>query len=93
MFDPSLPADSTRAMAAEMRAQFTALKALIDQQQNTINSLQAQINNLQAQLNSDTPHNCASVVDLSVGLSQPPTHWEVQPIIDKINELLAALRR
>ena len=102
-FDPNIPAEHTDLDAAEMRAQFNALKALIDGLRNDLTSLssivtvlQSQVNFLQTQftpLLTDTPHNPNTVSDLAVGLSQPPNQWEVQPIIDKINELLNALRR
>ena len=41
----------------------------------------------------DTPHNCTGVNPLSLTPSDPPTQAEVQAILDKLNELLAALRR
>ena len=103
MFDPSLPADNTKAKASEMRDQFNALKALIDTLQSSlaaqsglITTMQSQISTLQAQvtgLMNDTPHNCASVGDLSLTLSNPTQSFEVQQLIDKINELLGVLRR
>ena len=102
-FDPNIPADNTKAKASEMRDQFNALKALIDTLQSSlaaqsglILTMQSQISTLQAQvtgLMNDTPHNCASVGDLSLTLSNPTQSFEVQQLIDKINELMGVLRR
>ena len=54
-----------------------------------MSNLQSQIANALA----DTSHNAINVADLNVGLSNPPQQFEVQAIIDKINELLSVLRR
>ena len=82
-----------------MRAQLTALKQLIDDleaNKATIGDLNASVSNLQGQIANaiaDTLHDVINVADLNIGLSNPPQQWEVQPIIDKINELLGVLRR
>ena len=88
-FDPNYPQDGQLIDATDFRNQFNALKALIDTLQSQINALQGQI----SALIPDTPHNCASVGDLSLSLSNPTQSFEVQQLIDKINELLNALRR
>jgi hypothetical protein len=49
-FDSNLPADHSPVVAAELRNQFNALKALMDVQQATTNSQQAAIGALQSQL-------------------------------------------
>ena len=41
----------------------------------------------------DTPHNCTGVNPLSLVASDPPTQAEFQALIDKVNELVTALRR
>ena len=95
-FDPNQPANNAQVTAAGLRDQFNALKTLIDNQQTMINGINNVLAAVQGQLNAltaDTPHNCPGVGDLSVSLSQPPNQWEVQPIIDKMNELLGVLRR
>ena len=98
-FNPALPAANSPLVSAEMRAQLAALKQLIDNleaNKATIADLNANVSNLQSQIANalaDTSHNAINVADLNVGLSNPPQPWEVQPIIDKINELLGVLRR
>ena len=90
MFDPAKPADHSPNSAAEMRAQLTALKALID-------ALTAQVANLQGQLNAaiaGTSNNSNGVGNLSLTINNnPPQQFEVQPIADKVDELINALRR
>jgi hypothetical protein len=43
-FDPTLPANNSPIVSAELRYQFNGLKALIDAQQTTIDAQQATIN-------------------------------------------------
>ena len=73
-----------------VRAQFNELKALIDSQA-------AQITNMQAQLNAaiaGTSNNSNGVGNLSLTINNnPPQQFEVQPIADKVDELINALRR
>ena len=84
MFDPTKPAENTPLDAAEMRNQFNGLNAFIADKAS-----HSEVQNAIA----DTARNMNSVADLSIGLSNPPQSNEVQTIVDKINELLAALRR
>ena len=88
-FDPSKPANNVQVTATELRDQFNALKALIDGLTSAVSTLQAQVTGLM----NDTPHNCAGVGDLSLTLSNPTQSFEVQQLIDKINELMGVLRR
>ena len=88
-FDPNFPASHEELASSSFRNQFNALKALIDAMQSQITTLQAQVMGLM----NDTPHNCASVGDLSLTLSNPTQSFEVQQLIDKINELMGVLRR
>ncbi|MEO6741629.1 MAG: hypothetical protein ABIP20_15400 [Chthoniobacteraceae bacterium] len=85
-YDPSKPAPNTLGSSAEMRAQLTGLYDLISSASaNASAALSGAI--------ADTAQNPSSVGDLNISLSNPPQQGEVQLIIDKINELLAALRR
>lgn len=90
MFDPAKPADHSPLSAAEMRAQLTALKALIDAQAGQITSLQNQLNAL-TNASSNTS-NGVSTLGLTI-TNNPPQQFEVQPIADKLDELINALRR
>ena len=73
-----------------VRNQLNELKALIDAQA-------AQIASLQAQLNADiagTSDNSNAVGNLGLTINNnPPQQFEVQPIADKLDELITALRR
>ena len=89
-FDPSKPTPGDDLDAVLIRNQLNALKALIDAQA-------AQIANLQAQLNAAiaaSSNNSNGVGNLSLTINNnPPQLWEVQPIADKVDELINALRR
>ena len=89
-FDPTKPAPGDDLDAVLIRNQFNELKALIDSQA-------AQIANLQAQLNAaiaGTSNNSNGVGNLSLTINNnPPQQFEVQPIADKVDELINALRR
>ena len=89
-FDPTKPAPGDDLDAVLIRTQFNELKALIDSQA-------AQIANLQAQLNAaiaGTSNNSNGVGNLSLTINNnPPQQFEVQPIADKVDELINALRR
>ena len=89
-FDPAKPADHSPNSAAEMRAQLTALKALID-------ALTAQLANQQAQLTAaiaGTANNIPGVGALNLVINNnPPQQSDVQPIADKVDELINSLRR
>ncbi len=96
-FDPARPHDSATIIAAELRDQFNALKALIDAQAAQIAAQAAQIASLQSQLNAaiaGTSNNSNAVGNLSLTINNnPPQQFEVQPIADKVDELINALRR
>ena len=89
-FDPSKPAPGDDLDAVLVRNQLNALKALIDAQA-------AQIACLQAQLNAaigGTSSNSNGVGNLSLTINNnPPQQSEVQPIADKVDELINSLRR
>ena len=89
-FDPAKPAPGDDLDAVLIRDQFNALKALIDAQSAQIASLQAQLD--AAIAGSSTNSN--GVGNLALALANnPPQQFEVQPIADKLDELINALRR
>ena len=89
-YDPAKPANGEDLDAVLVRNQFNALKALIDAQAAQIASLQAQLNAAIA----GTSNNSNAVANLSLSIANnPPQQFEVQPIADKLDELIAALRR
>ena len=88
-FDPSKPAPGDDLDAVLIRNQLNALKALIDAQAAQIASLQ---NQLTAGLAS-TSSNSNAVADLGLVIgNNPPQQGEVQPIADKLDELINSLR-
>ena len=89
-FDPAKPADHSPNSSAEMRAQLNALNDKIDAQAAQIASLQAQITSALA----GSSNNSNGVGNLSLTINNnPPQQSEVQPIADKVDELINALRR
>jgi len=76
-FNPSLPADHAPIVAAELRNQLNALKALYDAQQNRWDTLAAQL---------------AGIDPLNMTVSDPPTVNEVQSIVYQADAILAALK-
>ncbi len=89
-FDPNKPAAGDDLDAVLVRNQLNALKALIDAQAAQIASLQSQISN--AISGSSNNSNGVGNLSLSIG-NNPPQQFEVQPIADKLDELINALRR
>ncbi len=89
-FDPAKPAPGQPLDADLIRAQLVALKAEID-------ALNAQLAPVQAQLASaiaGTANNIPGVSNLNLIINNnPPQQFEVQPIADKVDELINALRR
>ena len=89
-FDPAKPAPGDDLDAVLIRAQLNALKALIDAQAGQIASLQNQIN--VAIAGSSSNSNTVANLSLTIG-NNPPQQFEVQPIADKLDELINNLRR
>ena len=89
-FDPSKPAPGDDLDAVLIRAQLNALKALLDAQAVQIASLQSQLN--AAIAGSSTNSNGVGNLSLTIN-NNPPQQFEVQPIADKVDELVNALRR
>ena len=89
-YDPTKPAAGDDLDAVLIRNQFNSLKALID-------ALTGQVANLQSQLTAaiaGTSNNSNGVGNLSLTINNnPPQQFEVQPIADKVDELINALRR
>ena len=89
-FDPAKPAAGDDLDAVLIRSQLNALKALIDAQAAQIAALQNQINAAIA----SSSNNSNGVGNLSLMINNnPPQNYEVQPIADKLDELINALRR
>jgi hypothetical protein len=83
-YDPTKPVEDSPLDAAEMRSQLSGLKTLIDQRVT----------------NADmatyvTGHSAAlpEVMPLLISISNPPTQYEVQQVLAKLNELITALER
>ena len=89
-FDPTKPAFGSPDSSAEMRDQLNALKALMDAQAAQLADVPNQI----AAAISATSSNSNGVGNLSLTINNnPPQSFEVQPIADKVDELINALRR
>jgi len=83
-FDPTLPVNNSPIVAAELRNQLNALKALYDAQQAQIAAMLARWDTLTTQL--------AGVDPLSMTVSDPPTVNEVQSIAYQSDAMLAAVK-
>ena len=96
-YDPTKPAFGSPDSSAEMRDQLNALKALIDAQAAQIASLSAQLADVPNQIAAAiaaTSSNSNGVGNLSLSILNNPTQQsDVQPIADKVDELINALRR
>ena len=76
-FDPSKPADHAEIIAAELRAQFTALADRLADVELAL---------------GHTAQN-PNMSPLNLGLSDPPTRNEVQQLLDAYNALLNQITR
>ena len=104
MFDPAKPAPGDDLDAVLVRNQLNELKALIDAQAATSAAQAAQIASLQSQLGAfqlqvgaaiaGTANNIPGLgpLNLTIG-NNPPQNWEVQPIADKLDQLINTLLR
>lgn len=99
-FDPEKPINDSLVKAEELRANFNGLRDLIDTipvgpqgppgEQGPTGEISA------AQLDaaiSGTSSNSNGVNLMEFTISDPPTQWEVGTVYNKLNELIAALRR
>lgn len=82
-FDPTKPVNASPIVAAELRDQLNALKALID-------NLQTQLNNVQALAEAKAP--APTVTPLVLTVHNPPTQADVVALRDFVNTLLAELQ-
>ena len=87
-FDPTKPANNSPASSAEMRSQLTSLNADI-QQRGTIKDL----NNAIARALSQTSNNSNGVNQLGQGADGSYNPSQMQDLINKMDELINALRR
>lgn len=83
-FDPSKPANNSPASSAEMREQLTSLNADI-QQRATFTDLSNAIAN--------TSNNSNNVSPLGQGADGSYNQSQMQDLINKVDELITALRR
>ncbi|TSA40554.1 MAG: hypothetical protein D4R57_01630 [Verrucomicrobiales bacterium] len=84
-FDPTKPANNSPLDAAEMRSQLTALKTLIDACPTT--------RAMEGYVSTNAAGSCLGVSPLGMTAQTPPSAAQIQEIADKLDELLAALRR
>ena len=83
-FDPALPVNNALVSSSELRNQFNGLQSIIQTKANEddcVNRL------LMCAVNP------TSVEGLGMVVNDPPTAVEVQTIVDKLDELLAVLKR
>jgi hypothetical protein len=81
-YDPTKPTNNSPILAAELRNQFNALKALIDAQQGQITALQTA---LAAKATKPT------MGEFDPGFAGPPTYADLMAIQGVINELVTEL--
>lgn len=91
-YDPTKPADGSLADAAELRAQFAAMKALIDALQAQVNALPT-MGDVNAAITANSAGPCPGFPFLNLVASDPPTQAEVQAIADRFDELVTPLKR
>jgi len=84
-YDPTLPANNSPIVSAELRNQFAGLKELIDGMPN--------FTTIDDAINSGTANNIATFEPFGGTFSNPPTQAQVQELADKLNELITALQR
>ncbi len=87
-FDPTKPANNSPNSSAEMRSQLTSLNADI-QQRAMINDL----NNSIANALTQTSNNSNGVGTLGMGADGGYNPQQMQDLINKVDELINALRR
>ncbi|HXE42214.1 MAG TPA: hypothetical protein VN516_04230, partial [Candidatus Baltobacteraceae bacterium] len=80
-YDPTLPANNSPIVSAELRNQYAGLKEEIDDKVSN------------QDLNNNSSANSNQVQFLGMIASDPPTQGDVQSIADKVDELIQQLRR
>jgi hypothetical protein len=84
MFDPTYPPTNALIESAPLRGQFNSLKALID-----VLPTQAELANVLA----STSNNSNTVGSIAMNLDPDYNQNQMQMIVDKLEELIQALRR
>ena len=84
-FDPTLPAANSPISSEELRNQFTALQAEIDDRPDFGAMSQA--------IQEQTAGNVSELDNLPLIVSDPPTRAQVQEIVDKLYDLMTAVKR
>ena len=87
-FDPTKPANNSPASSAEMRSQLTSLNADIQQK-----ATQADLSNAIASVLQQTSNNSNGVGTLGMGADGNYNQQQMQDLINKVDELINALRR
>ncbi len=96
-FDPNKPTANTLTDAAEMRGQLNALKGLTDDLAAQVSNFQVQLDGLPSNdgmidwLTDNSARNVDAVQPLTLTLSGPLTQAQGQALLDKLNQLIAAL--
>jgi hypothetical protein len=91
-YDPTKPLEGAPLDAAEMRSQFAGLA-------DGINGVATQLNNVPTNdamtdaINDSSAANVNGLAALALTVSSPPTQAQVQAVVAKLNELIAALKR
>ena len=88
MFDPTLPANNSPLVSAEMRAQLNALNDDI-QTRSTVTLMNATVAN--AVSGSSSNSNSVATLDMSADSSY--SQGQLQDVSNKLDELINALRR
>ena len=88
-FDPTLPANNSPIVSAELRNQFNGLKTLMDAKPSSAD-MNAAINNA---IQQNASANSNSVAAFDGEFSDPPTVAEMQALAGKLNELINQLRQ
>ena len=108
-FDPNLPTNNSPISSSELRNQFNGLKEHFEEQIDAhIAGLRSQLtdqldesvsstrNDLQSQLDGlrqESANSIGAIELLDVTLEDPPSAANLQQVIDKMNELITALKR
>ena len=87
-FDPTKPANNSPASSAEMRSQLTSLNADIQQR-----ATQADVSNAIASALQQTSANSNGVSTLGQGADGSYNQTQMQDVLNKLDELINALRR
>lgn len=87
-FDPTKPANNSPASSAEMRSQLTSLNADIQQR-----ATQADLANAIANALQQTSANSNGVSNFGQGADGSYNQSQMQDLINKVDELINALRR